>query len=111
MYLSTVEVGGEDGSVAMGDDAFIFWRFRDESEADEEIRGRYLRFPAAAVGAADPSAGFNVDGHRENLAEFLTALQQGRKPLVDGIEARKAVQIVLAVYESARRGGAPVRLS
>lgn len=110
-HFRTVEVGGEDGSVAMGDDAFIFWRFRDESDADEDIRRRYLRFPPAAVGAADPSGGFNVDGHRENLAEFLTALQQGRKPLVDGIEARKAVQIVLAAYESARRGGAPVRLS
>jgi predicted dehydrogenase len=63
-----------------------------------------------AVGASDPSAGFSADGHRNNFAAFLAALEAGRAPPVDGLEARKAVRIILAVYESARRGGAPVRL-
>ncbi len=49
------------------------------------------------MGASDPSAGFCVDGHRENFAEFLAAIDEGREPLVDGAEARKAVQIVLAI--------------
>jgi UDP-N-acetyl-2-amino-2-deoxyglucuronate dehydrogenase len=108
--IRTVEVGGTDGTVAMGDDTFFHWRFRSESPADDELRKRYLRFPAVAVGAANPSAGFSVDGHRDNLAEFLAALEAGRAPLVDGAEARKSVRIILAIYESARRGGAPVRL-
>ena len=106
----TVELGGSDGTVSMGDSGFSFWRFRHETPADDEIRRRHLRAPEDAVGASSPSAGFSAEGHRANFADFLAALEAGRPPGVDGFEARKSVRIVLAIYESARRGGAPVRL-
>ena len=109
-HFRTVELGGTDGTVSMGDNTFFFWQFRHETSADEQIRRDHLRFPQVAVGASDPSAGFSADGHRDNFAAFLAALEAGRAPPVDGLEARKAVRIILAVYESARRGGAPVRL-
>ncbi len=109
-HYRTVEVGGTDGTVAMGDHTFFHWRFREETAADVAIREQHLRFPQVAVGASDPAAGFSADGHRENFAEFLAALEAGREPLVSGAEARKAVRIILALYESARQGGVPVRL-
>jgi predicted dehydrogenase len=34
----------------------------------------------------------------------MDAVVENRKPLIDGIEGRKAVEIVLAIYESARSG-------
>ncbi len=47
--------------------------------------------------------------HRSNIAAFLRALD-GEAPLeLDGAEARKAVAIVIATYESARTGR-PVQL-
>jgi predicted dehydrogenase len=42
------------------------------------------------------------------FAEFLAALDSGKSPPIDGQEARKAVSTILAIYESARLGGAPV---
>jgi predicted dehydrogenase len=35
---------------------------------------------------------------------MIQAIESGRKPFIDGAEARKALEIILAVYESARSG-------
>ena len=75
---------------------------------DDEIRKRWLALPGAAVGASDPSAGLDCAGHRAAFAEFLAALEQGSTPPVDGVEARKAVATIVAIYRSARAGGVPV---
>lgn len=109
-HFRTVEIAGTGGTVAMADQNFFFWQFRDERPEDADIRRQYLEFPAVSVGAANPAAGVTADGHRDNFAEFLAALDAGRSPTIDGPEARKAVEIILAIYESARRGGAPVEI-
>ena len=48
-------------------------------------------------------------GHREQLSDFLRAVETGGPARVDGREGRKAVEIIRALYRSARIGG-PVRL-
>lgn len=108
-----VEVSGTDGSVGLVDDDLSTWNFREETDEDASIRKQYLKAPdpnAGAAGAANPSAGFTAGPHRENIADFLAAIDQGLPPVIDGREARRAVQVVLALYESARRGGAGVRV-
>ncbi len=62
---------------------------------------------AATAGAltamADPAALWG-EAHRVQLSDFLDCCRTGRTPLVDGREGRRAVELVLAVYESARTG-------
>lgn len=43
--------------------------------------------------------------HPLQIADFVEAVRQGRPPFVSGREARHAVDIVLAIYESHRRHG------
>ena len=109
-HFRIVEVSGSDGTAALADQNFFFWQFRHETPADDEIRQKHMKFPTISIGAANPSAGMTADLHRENFAEFLRALDEKRRPAVDGREARKAVQIILAVYESAKQGGKPVEI-
>ena len=103
-HFRIVEVAGDKGTVAMADSKFFFWQFADETSEDERIRKEYVQFPGVSVGAADPAAGVTADGHRANFADFLKALDEGAEPPVSGREARRAVEIILAVYESARTG-------
>ncbi|MDQ3695507.1 MAG: Gfo/Idh/MocA family oxidoreductase, partial [Chloroflexota bacterium] len=42
--------------------------------------------------------------HRLQIQEFLQAIIAGRQPAVTGAEARKALEIILAIYESSRTG-------
>ena len=53
--------------------------------------------------ASDPAAVWG-EAHRAQIANFIHCARTGETPLVDGIEGRKAVELVLAVYESARTG-------
>ena len=63
---------------------------------------------SGAIQTADPS-GVWGDAHRAQLRDFIHCCRTAATPLVDGHEGRKAVELVLAVYESARLGEA-VRL-
>jgi predicted dehydrogenase len=56
-----------------------------------------------AAAAANP-ADISYIGHREQLRDVLHAIDSGGKPAIDGAEARKPLEIILAVYESARTG-------
>ena len=42
--------------------------------------------------------------HARQIQDFLRAVQSGDEPLVNGEEARKSVEILSAIYESARTG-------
>ena len=53
--------------------------------------------------SSDPMA-FPYQNHKRQLADFLNAVREGRSPLVDGKEARKSVEIVLAIYKAAKEG-------
>jgi UDP-N-acetyl-2-amino-2-deoxyglucuronate dehydrogenase len=57
----------------------------------------------AHVASANP-ADISHAGHREQLRDLLDAIDTGRKPAIDGAEARKPLEIILAAYESARSG-------
>jgi UDP-N-acetyl-2-amino-2-deoxyglucuronate dehydrogenase len=106
-HFRTITLAGTDGTAVLGDTSLLFWRFRSETPEDEAIRERHLGLPGAGIGASDPSAGLDCEGHRAVFAEFLAALDAGRPPPIDGREARKTVSIILAIYESARLGGTP----
>lgn len=58
---------------------------------------------AVGTGASDPAAIWG-DAHRSQLADFVRCCRTGDTPRVDGPEGRRAVELVLAVYESARSG-------
>jgi UDP-N-acetyl-2-amino-2-deoxyglucuronate dehydrogenase len=103
-HFRIVEIAGNRGTVAMADENFFFWQFADETPEDEIVRSEYVKFPAVSVGAANPAAGLTADGHRANFADFLDAIEHHRPPPISGQQARQAVEVILAIYESARIG-------
>jgi predicted dehydrogenase len=103
-FLKRLEISGTTGSVIMEEEDITTWSFSEEQPGDDAIRGRFANTTKSGGGAADPSAiGFH--GHQHQFEDFLQVLESGKgKPLVDGMEARKAVAIIVAIYESARTG-------
>lgn len=45
-------------------------------------------------------------GHRTILEDFIRAIQTNGKPICDGYQARRSVEVVQAIYESSRTGKA-----
>ena len=48
----------------------------------------------------------DVSAHRRVLEDFIRAIETGTSPACDGREARKSVELVTAIYASARSGTA-----
>jgi predicted dehydrogenase len=104
-FLKRIEVSGDAGSAVMDEEDLVFWRFREEREGDEALRKRLAHGTGSGGGAADPSA-IGHHGHRLQFEDVIAAIEAKRAPLVDGIEARRAVAIIEAIYRSAASGRA-----
>ena len=102
-FLKRIEISGTKGSVILEEETLKAWDFAEGLPEDEEIREKFGAGAETGGGAADPAA-ISFEGHRRQFEEFITSLEQGRSPLVDGREAKKAVQIIQAIYASAKKG-------
>jgi UDP-N-acetyl-2-amino-2-deoxyglucuronate dehydrogenase len=126
-----IEVGGENGT-AISENGLKLYRFRDEREGDkallerlappvpERIREKLLDeggealltrlglIKSASTGGGASNTDVPLDFHGQNLHAILSAWNEDRDAETSGPEARKAVAIVLAMYESVRRDGQSV---
>lgn len=109
-HPAEVNLSGDKGSVFLADEQFRHWEFAEESPEDEEVRKTMMEGAGAGLGAADPKA-INFTGHQRNFEDVVTAISEGREPSVGGAEARKAVALICAIYESAQNGSKRVDLS
>jgi len=103
-----IEVGGENGH-AVSEYALRTFKFREEKPGDEELRDRLGKITKTSAGAST-NTDVGIDNHNLNITAILKAWEEGRDAPTHGAEARKAVAIILAMYESARKNGAPVEV-
>jgi predicted dehydrogenase len=109
-HPAEVHLCGADGSIFMRDNSFAVWDFKKKKPSDPKIRQKFrAETGEAGAGAVDPKA-IDFSGHQKNFEDAVRSLMRGQEPLVDGMEARKSIEIILAIYRSALTGGKPVRL-
>jgi predicted dehydrogenase len=104
-FLRRIEVCGDRGSAIVEEEALRYWKFAEETADDDRIRSEFSAQGNAGGGVADPAA-ISYAGHRKQFEQFLAALSSDGPLEVDGRESRKAVEIILAIYESAKTGRA-----
>ncbi|MBZ0255561.1 Gfo/Idh/MocA family oxidoreductase [bacterium] len=92
-----IEVTGTNGTMIMNKSSITMREIRGEkSVQDDEAVER-------GSGAADPQAITN-EGHVAQIKDFCEAILNNRKPMIDGSEGRLPLEIILAIYESAKTG-------
>ncbi|SHI69807.1 Gfo/Idh/MocA family protein [Pseudozobellia thermophila] len=95
-YPERLEVYGEKGSVLMEAGKIVKWNVPGTDAPDlEQDKGN-------GSGAADPTA-IGHQNHKTVLADMIDAIRQDRSPMVGGKEARKAVAVINAVYDSSKK--------
>jgi len=99
----TIAVHGDQGSVVIEQDDLLRWDFKSAKAEDDAIRQRFAQKVGASGGSSNPASISHI-GHARQLADFVSAIQTGRAPLVDGREGRKAVEVILGIYASNRTG-------
>lgn len=97
----TLYVFGEKGTVKLGGKStnnIDVWEFADEGKEDEKNKG-----------LEEATSNVYGNGHTSLFADMIDAIKKDRKPYVDAVAGRNALEIVLAIYKS-QKTGRPVKL-
>lgn len=92
----SISILGERGSVVVGGfamDQLVTWDFAQRKPEDASIFETHGQNPDAFAW-----------NHTEYLRGVIEAIRRGSKALVDGLEGRKSLELINALYESAESG-------
>ena len=98
----TLYIFGSAGTVKAGGKSVNIieeWLFKDGLDDPEKVKEEYHENPPNVYGF----------GHNPLFADVIDAIKENRKPYIDGYEGRNALELVLAIYQSAATGK-PVKL-
>jgi predicted dehydrogenase len=102
MFKKT-EISGTKGTVVLEEENIAKWEFDSELPEDAAIREKFASKTTSGGGASDPRA-ISYDNHRRQMENLIDGIENRASHLVDGSEGRKAVEIILAIYQSSREG-------
>jgi predicted dehydrogenase len=94
-YPERLEIYGEKGSVLMEGGKIKAWNVEDVPAP------RKMGSKTSSSGAADPTNIGHVN-HKIVLEDMVDSIKENRTPMVDGLEARKAVEVITALYRSSK---------
>lgn len=92
----TLYVFGESGTVKIGGKStnnIDIWQFKDEKE--EDISNKNLE---------EITSNIYGNGHTSLFADVIDAILNKRKPYVDCVAGKNALEVILAIYKSAQKG-------
>ena len=96
---ASLEVHGTKGNVVVEADELRLWEVEGEPIERTEA-------PAQVTAVADPTVGLEkgIDAHIDQIRDVIDAIREDREPKLNGHEARRAVELILAIYESSETG-------
>lgn len=104
-YLKRIELHGTEGSAVLEEEDIKIWDFAKKSRGDAAIHKAMQSSRSTGGGAADPAA-IGHQAHAKQFRDFVQAINTDGTPAIDGREGRRAVEIILAIYKSAKTGRA-----
>lgn len=88
------EIHGAQGNISFGDSCFYKWQTIDNSPT-----------PCVTDSMGGKNCGWaEEDGHRILVEDMAQCVLTGKSPLIPPEEARRAVDVILAIYQSAKTG-------
>jgi UDP-N-acetyl-2-amino-2-deoxyglucuronate dehydrogenase len=92
------ELHGDQGTIEFGDEGIKQWIFKGTVEPAPQYEDTL-----GLSSSSNPSQ-ISTAGHYFYVDDMIQAIRDNREPHVNGEEARKPVDLILAIYESARLG-------
>ncbi|MBF0100119.1 MAG: Gfo/Idh/MocA family oxidoreductase [Desulfobacterales bacterium] len=92
----SISIIGEKGSVEIGGffmNELKTWNFTEPDIMDQDIFNNYGQVPDILAW-----------NHSEFFKNVVNSVRDGKRGLIDGIEGRKSVELINAIYESAETG-------
>ncbi len=97
-FPARIELTGERGSAAICDGTITVWKFNDNDPLDAEAEA-YMADHVDNARASSPMS-FDSTYHNIQFENILASFKEGKNAEIDGHEARKAVELIRAIYLS-----------
>ncbi len=98
-FKRRLEISGERGTVILDGDDISFWELAGSG------RGAVGGSEQITDGSSNPAA-IATEGHRRQMEDMMLAVCEDREPAVSGREGRHSLELVEAIYTSARENRA-----
>lgn len=113
--VARIDLFGTEGSAIIDGDRLKRMTLKSgESYATEQSAAHAISVAKGGTASVKDEAARRVenaevgavwgDAHRLQIEDVIVAIREGRKPLIDGEQGRKPLDVILAIYESARTG-------
>lgn len=99
-YSERIEIHGTKGTAIITGDRLTTWDVQDDSTAHETADPAPVETTSAS-GASDPM-NISVKTFERQFLDFTEAIKSNREPLCSGLAGYKALQLVLAIYQSCK---------
>ena len=104
-YLKRIELHGSHGSAVLEEEDIVKWDFAKKARGDAAVLEAMANSTSTGGGAADPSS-IGHHAHTLQLQDFVDSIRKDLTPSVADAEGRKPVELILAIYKSAKTGKA-----
>jgi predicted dehydrogenase len=98
------ELHGENGTLIFNDGGLVKYALAKERAGIAQDVPLTIKEPEPSRSTASDPKALSVLGHMIQVKDMAQAILNDREPMVPGEEARKAVELILAIYKSARTG-------
>lgn len=90
--VSRIDIYGTEGSAVIENEVLTFVQTKS---------GYEYRVASSTENAGVSSPDISFECHQRQFEEIITAINNGREPSVNGVEGRKALEVILAIYKAA----------
>ncbi|HOG51159.1 MAG TPA: Gfo/Idh/MocA family oxidoreductase [Lentisphaeria bacterium] len=97
------EIHGDNGSICLTGQNITRWATAPIG-SDEMAKNIEFTKEASEDGITHDPMALSMQGHTFLVNDLIQAIKEDREPYVNGHSARKAVDLILSIYESARTG-------
>ncbi|MEN6594072.1 MAG: Gfo/Idh/MocA family oxidoreductase [Clostridiaceae bacterium] len=102
-YPAEIQITGERGSASVLDGVIERWKFADSDPLDKEAEAFFGSGKVDNARASIPMA-FACEYHAKQIRRAIESIENDTVPDIGGAEARKSVELILGIYESAKTG-------
>ncbi|OIO72673.1 MAG: hypothetical protein AUJ85_09650 [Elusimicrobia bacterium CG1_02_37_114] len=96
-----LEIHGEHGTIMFSGEGISRWEIEG---TDGKIINKLKKIERGVEKPITSPTDISWEGHQKMIAGMVEAIRQDREPIITGEEGKKALEIILAIYESAKTG-------
>lgn len=102
-YPAEIQITGERGSASVLDGVIEHWKFTDSDSLDQQAEAFFGAGEVDNERASTPMA-FACEYHARQIRRAVASIENDTEPDIGGAEARRSVELILGIYESAKTG-------